>query len=408
MSIQDKEEELQRIKQEIRETEDDIKEIQKQMLKKRSELSTQKQKTIRKSVKPQTVEPQFDSEIYKGLSEEHYQYIGKLKRQVTILQGRYQKIHEKNELIQEEINAQNEDITATENKIVDLKSQLFELSQENRNHKTNENFRLAQKREKKTEIADLHRATKDAELAITGVKMRSATSNEDRKDFKPYFDQLTKLTNEIRKVDKNIENLKEQIYLINIEMEKPIIPENEDEQEALNILDMPNLEELEPELQRMTEEVSQKEKELNDLRQKVKEKHSQSLLFEQKYEKIHQLLNENLKLADDLPSASADELLKVLNNVQSRSKVDEKTLKKQLNEKIEANQVIVGLIQKRIRKIEMEKIMNEREINKIKGEIKKQRDLTFDNEMSIVERIKELNRKIDNSAKKKKKQRPTQ
>ena len=127
------------------------------------------------------------------------------------------------------------------------------------------------------------------------------------------------------------------------------------------------------------------------------------VLLEQKYERIKQIAEENIKPADDLPSASTDESLKQLDNALLTSKADINTLREEIAKKIESNKEKEDIIQKRIRKIDIIKVVNEKELNKIKGEIKQYRDKSFDDEMKFVERIKFLQQKIKNRESYKKK-----
>ena len=403
MSFLEKEQELDELKEAIRIAEDEIKEIQSQIMQQRSENSRKKTKKIRKHFKPQTEEIIFDDDIYRGLSEEHYQLLARLRRETLLEQEKIDDIKNKNRLLQNQIDELNEEISLTENNIVDLKSNLFHLSQESGEKKMQQDFSEKQLKEKKIEIHQMSRLSKDAQSAITDLEFRRTISEDDRDDLKPALEQLLRLSNLIRRTDMNIDKLNDQIAILTQELSRMILPEDDKQKEALEILEMPALDELEPDIKRMTEEVASKEKILFQLRHDVKAKHTQSLLLEQKYERIKQIAEENIKPADDLPSASTDELLKQLDNALLTSKADINTLRDEFAKKIESNKEKEDIIQKRIRKIDIIKVVNEKELNKIKGEIKQYRDKSFDDEMKFVERIKFLQQKIKNRESYKKK-----
>lgn len=401
MSLIEKDRKLEKIRQEIYETEEDIKDIQRQLLKKRSNISRNQVNSIRKSNKPQTIEPDFSEQAFEGISEEHYQLLGKLKQKVTVSRNKVEKLHNSNTLLQNEIVHLNEVIAKLENETVDVKSRLFEIAQNNRKQKENESFQKGRKRELKTATKDYRRAAKDAEVAITGLEMKSSIPKEDRTDLKPYMEKLVVLDNLIRRTDKKINEYKEEINLLHIEMQKPIIPDNDEDMEVL-----PNYQiadDLEPDLKRLTDESNQKEKELKKLRQEVMKKHSQSLMIEQKFDRIKSIFDEKVKYSNEVPNLSTDELLKKLDAALLKIKEDKELLQSKINEKMISNQANEELIQKKIRKIEMLKVMNEREISKIKMSIKEQRDKSFDAEMELISKIKEIQSKENISKPKKKK-----
>lgn len=404
MSLSDKDRKLEKIRQEIYETEEDIKNIQRQLLKKRSNISRTQVNSIRKSSKPQTIEPDFSEQAFEGISEEHYQMLGRLKQKVTGSRNKVEKVHSSNALLQNDIVQLNEEIARLENETVDVKSRLFEISQNNRKQKENESFQKGRKRELKTATRDFRRAAKDAETAITGLKIKSSIPKEDRTDLKPYMEKLVILDNKIRRTDKKIDELTEEIHLLNIEMQKPIVPDNDEDK---NIL--PNYQiadDLEPDIKRLADESAQKEKELNVLRQEVMKKHSQSLVIERKFDRIKSLFEENIKYADETPNLTSDELLKKLDAALLKIKEDKAILQSKIDDKKMSNQAKEDLIEKKIRKIEMMKVMNEREISKIKNSIKEKRDKSFDAEMELVTKIREIQSK-DNISKAKKKKKPS-
>ncbi|KAK8889340.1 hypothetical protein M9Y10_034086 [Tritrichomonas musculus] len=401
MSLLEKDQKLEKIRQQIYETEEDIKEIQRQLLKKRSEISQNQVKSVRKTNKPQTVEPDFSEEAFEGISEDHYQLLGRLKQKVSVTRNKVDKLHNANAMLQNDIVHQNEEIAKLENDTVDVKSRLFEISQNNRKQKENESFQKGRKRELKTATRDYRRAAKDAEILITGLEIKSSIPNEDRIDLKPQMENLVFLENSIRYTNKEIDDLKEEINLLNIEMEKPIVPDNDEDKEILPYYQIAD--DLEPDIKRLTDECNQKEKELNLLRQEVMKKHTQSLMIEQKFERIKSLVEENISFEGKIPNATTDELLKKLDIALSKSKGDKEYLQSQLNEKISSNHAKESLIKKKIRKIEMMKVMNEREIAKIKSSIKEQRDKSFDAEMELLSKIKEIQRKENLEKERKKK-----
>ena len=403
MSLLEKDRKLEKIRQEIYETEEDIKNIQRQLLRKRSNVSRNQVNSIRKNNRPQTIEPDFSDQAFEGISEEHYQLLGRLKHKVTVSRNKVEKVHNSNILLQSEIAHLNEEIVNLENETVDVKSRLFEISQNNRKQKENESFHKGRKRELKTATRDYRRAAKDAETAITGLEMKSAIPREDRTDLKPYMEKLVILDNKIRRTDKKIDELTEEIHLLNIEMQKPITPDNDEDKDILPHYQIAD--DLEPDIKRLTDESNQKEKELHVLRQEVMKKHSQSLMIERKFDRIKSLYDENINYADETPNATTDDLLKKLDIALLKIKDDKASLQSQINEKKAINKANEELIQKKIRKIDMMKVMNEREITKIKNSIKEKRDKSFDAEMELISKIKEIQSK-DNTVRAKKRKSP--
>lgn len=403
MSLLEKDRKLEKIRQEIYETEEDIKNIQRQLLRKRSNVSRNQVNSIRKNNRPQTIEPDFSDQAFEGISEEHYQLLGRLKQKVTVSRNKVEKVHNSNILLQSEIAHLNEEIVNLENETVDVKSRLFEISQNNRKQKENESFHKGRKRELKTATRDYRRAAKDAETAITGLEMKSAIPREDRTDLKPYMEKLVILDNKIRRTDKKIDELTEEIHLLNIEMQKPITPDNDEDKDILPHYQIAD--DLEPDIKRLTDESNQKEKELHVLRQEVMKKHSQSLMIERKFDRIKSLYDENINYADETPNATTDDLLKKLDIALLKIKDDKASLQSQINEKKAINKANEELIQKKIRKIDMMKVMNEREITKIKNSIKEKRDKSFDAEMELISKIKEIQSK-DNTVRAKKRKSP--
>lgn len=398
MSFLEKDQILENIKLKIRETEDDIKSIQRELLQKRTKISKEKQSSVRKQ--PKITDPDFSEDLLRGLPEDHYQMLGKLKQKVAVTRKKLDKVQSTNESFQGDIQHQNEEITRISNETVDVKSKLFKLSQKNRNQRENHMLFKSRKAEKQIAIKDFGRVTKDAETALTGLSIRASIPNEDRKDFKDYYDKLTFLENSIRRSNQQIQKMTDEINILNQALALPIQPENDEDRRLLESLTIPSDE---ISINELAQEVSSKEKELKGLRQNVMKKHTQSLAFEQKFYKIKAIKDERIRPSKEIPQKSVDELLKELEIAKTRTKGQTQTLNSQLEDKIVNNKKNEQLIQKKVEKLERLKIMNEREIAKLKATIKEQRDQSFDEEMSLIARIKELQNKIDNRNAKKKK-----
>ena len=387
--------ELRDLRNQIRETELEIKKIQSQILVKKSEKFRAKQNRFRRSRYPEQrtdVIPRGQNE-YDEISQSNAEHLRKLEYQISVKEAEREELQQRNQQIQEELEAIRHEILEKQNQVDEFKSNLFTAVEKKK--KIRSKYELTQQKlsEQKVEIQSLKRLARDADSALVDVIERKNQPVEDRPDQKPQRDKLVELENAIRRLRKENTTLEDEIKLAEVEMSTPL-HYTEEENEILFSLQDADSSSLQDDVLQMTQQLRVQERELRRLDKKISKVHRQSEMIEERYKMLLKLSEEPIPVSETPTEETVDELIARLKRVTQDMNDCTDTADQMLKEKIIQNGEMEQTIKRRLMELEHAKVLFARKTKQLKEKIQAERDKTFDREAELVDRIKELRRRL--------------
>lgn len=387
--------ELLSLKQKIKQTESEIKDLQSQLMIKKSANYRRKQAEIRKAKYPEndTRITKVKHNDFRGIAEEHIELLRNLESEISGKEKRLMEIVMRSQEISHEIDEQAREIEQKEHKIQELRSRIFDSEQQKQRTRANYELTHQKVNEKRIEIKSLKRLSKDAELAVTSVIQRKEQPLHDRMDLKPMMKKLLELDNKIRYVQSQNSDFEEQIRLYETEIAVPITY-TEEEKESLYALENADSESLHSDNAAMMEAIKQKEKEARSLQRKVNVLHASNNKTEETYKLLLSISRESIDMTESTPEESTEQLIQRLHRTVSEMKSCEDVANQMLKEKVTENGDLEGRIKRKLMEIEHSRIRLEQERSVLNLKIRAARDDATAREVKIVNKIQNLEKKM--------------
>ena len=387
--------ELRDLRNRIRQTEAEIKEIREKIALKKAGQFRARQNRVRRSKYPErlTVVSKSKRGDHPGISEESVGELRKIEDEVARKEDEKLELQESNRGLEEEIAVEREEIEKREQRIAELKDQTFKFTEKKREMRAR--YELTQQKidECKLEIQSLKRLAHDAESAFYSLNQRKSQPVEDREDQKPDRERIIELDTRIRFLRRQNEKMEDEIRLTEQEIAKPL-PNTDEESDILFFLQDPEAETIDDEVLDMSEQLRAGEKRLQHLEKKINRVHRQNTQIEERYTMLLKLSDESIPVSETVTDETVDQLLQRLKHVTQDMDECVDVADQMLREKIIQNCEMEETIKKRLAELEVAQTLFAQKKREYRQQIRAQRDKISQKEAELTDRICEITLKL--------------
>ena len=385
---------LRDLRKQIRETEQEIKDIHSQILAKKNRARQAKQSAIRRSKYPTrlTVVKQQRNR-FTGIPAESLDRLEKVRYEVSVKEEKKMSLQRTNQELEEQIALQTQEMEEKEHKIKDLQRQIYKAVEKKKQMISQYELTQQKIEEEKIEIQGLKRLAQDAENAIVSVKQRKDQPQEDCEYEKPQRNRLIELDTRIRKLRNENNDLQNEIAMCELELSKPL-PVTEDEEAILFALEDPEADSLQDNVMRKAEQLRTGENKLKILERKINNLHRVNYLIENRYNILRKLANESIPISETVTDETVDQLIKRLEAVTADAEDDVVVANQMLQELITKNSETETMLEKKLAELDLARKTFAHKKQQLRKQIREHRDKTSDREAELVDRIREIRRKL--------------
>lgn len=385
---------LRALRKQIRQTEAEIKDIHSQILVRKSQIIKSKENAIRRSKYPErltVIQPQ--RKRYAGVPQRNIDVLDKLRYEISVKEERKVSLQNSNRELEDQLNEQKQEIEEKERLLSELQHKIYKSIEKKKEMISLYEMTQQKIDEGKIERQELKRLAKDSESALVSVIQRKNKPIEDRKDAKPHRDRIIELDTRIRKLRSDSAALEHEIEMAELELSKPL-PITEDEEEILFAMEDPDADTLQDTVFLLSEHLKSGERKLKSLERKINNTHKQNFIIENRYKVLARISRESIPVSDTITDETVDELISKLDRVTAEMDECDTVANQMLQELLSRNSDTEKTIQTRLAELNIARTRFAQQKQKLRQQIKDQRDKVSHQESELVDRICEIKRRL--------------
>ena len=385
---------LRALRKQIRQTEAEIKDIHSQILVRKSQIIKSKENAIRRSKYPErltVIQPQ--RKRYAGVPQRNIDVLDKLRYEISVKEERKASLQNSNRELDDQLNEQKQEIEEKERLLSELQHKIYKSIEKKKEMISLYEMTQEKIDEGKIERQELKRLAKDSESALVSVIQRKNKPIEDRKDAKPHRDRIIELDTRIRKLRSDSAALEHEIEMAELELAKPL-PITEDEEEILFAMEDPDADTLQDTVFLLSDHLKAGERKLKALERKINNTHKQNFIIENRYNVLARISRESIPVSDTITDETVDELISKLDRVTADMDECDAVANQMLQELLSRNSDTEKTIQTRLAELNIARTRFAQQKQKLRQQIRDQRDKVSQQESELVDRICEIKRRL--------------